>query len=106
MKKLLLILLCVPLIFSCGEKTEDDTVGNNIENIETDNETGRYQVIEKKVAININPYGFLTYSSNAYAPATYKYNYYLLDTKTGEIKLIDFPTLQGANAGDAGVAEE
>ena len=31
MKKLLLLLLCVPLLFSCGEKEEKD---NEIENTE------------------------------------------------------------------------
>jgi hypothetical protein len=34
MKKLLLLLLCVPLIFSCGEKTEE----NNTENTEKQEE--------------------------------------------------------------------
>jgi len=56
-KKILLSLLLFPLLFSCG-------------NIETDNETGRYQVIEKLI---YNP-----------TPCTY----YLLDT-TGDLTEID-----------------
>ncbi|MDC0202022.1 hypothetical protein OAJ56_02140 [Flavobacteriales bacterium] len=49
MKKLLLILLCVPLIFSCGEKEE-----KNEENIQKEEK----KVIEGYWEIeNVNPYG-------------------------------------------------
>ena len=69
-KKILLSLLCVPLMFSCGEKEDKKEEKNN--------EIGRYQVIEKK---------HNSHKDND----TYWHTYYLLDTKTGEIRLIDFP---------------
>ena len=52
-------------------------------NIETDNETGRYQVIEKK------QYKFLEGVNY-----NYHHTYFLLDTKTGEIKKIDFEEIE------------
>jgi len=79
MKKLLLILLCVPLLFiSCNK--DEDTNGNKT-NIDIDN-NGRYQVIERK---EIQWYGVNRQRD------LHDHSYYLLDTKTGEIKLIDFP---------------
>ena len=49
MKKLLLILLCVPLIFSCGENTEE----NNTENTEKkeENDDNVVVIVKKKISI-------------------------------------------------------
>ena len=73
-KKIFFLILLVPFLFSCGNIETDN---------ETNNETGRYQVIEKK------QYKFLkgvTYN--------YHHTYFLLDTKTGEIKKIDFEEIE------------
>ena len=67
-KKIFFLILLIPLLFSCG-------------NVETDNEIGRYQVIEKK-------------HNASRDNDTYHQTYYLLDTKTGEIKKIDFEEIE------------
>ena len=66
-KKIFFLILLIPLLFSCG-------------NVETDNEIGRYQVIEKK--------------HNSSSNDTYWHTYYLLDTKTGDLSKIDFKEIE------------
>ena len=85
-KKIFFLILLVPLLFSCGNVETDN---------ETDNETGRYQVIERKYELNNNDIrGWEKEYGVGYAPATYHHSYYLLDTKTGEIKEIDFSEIE------------
>ncbi len=58
MKKILLILLCVPLLFSCGEKKDKNTVKNeNNDNISIDVEekTLEEQMIGKWKILNNHP---------------------------------------------------
>ena len=71
-KKIFFLILLVPFLFSCGNIETDN---------ETNNEIGRYQVIEKKHNANRDN-------------DTYHQTYYLLDTKTGEIKKIDFEEIE------------
>ena len=84
MKKLILILLCVPLMFSCGEKNEEKDIKiqaleKRIEELEL-NGGGRYQseiIIEKRRTSRGNPFdkddGYLVTVT------------YITDTKTGEV---------------------
>ena len=88
-KKIFFLILLVPLLFSCG-------------NVETDNETGRYQVIEKRSpqAESTIPgrYTDLIHPgedrSTPFRIYVDYYEYYLLETKTGEIKKIDFEEIE------------
>ena len=74
-KKIFFLTLLVPFLFSCGNiETEN----------ETDNEIGRYQVIERKEQLNKN-YSYISSVWEmeygvGYTPATYNHSYYLLDT--------------------------
>ena len=75
-KKRIVVLLCGSLFISCG----------NIETEKGDglfeNDSGRYTVVERKR--NIRSFG----------PGDYSHDYYLLDTKTGDLSKIDFEEIE------------
>ena len=91
MKKLLLLLLCVPLMFSCGEKKKeekkDNTEENKEKNEENDNEIKSLQRInlnDKDVLVSDDnknwiksrdvkpkPYSYLSYKNQSYTGIVY-----------------------------------
>ena len=83
-KKIFFLILLVPFLFSCGNIETDN---------ETNNETGRYQVIEKRESKLQTP-EYWSISNKSSVTTVWFYNYYLLDTKTGEIKKIDFEEIE------------
>jgi len=76
-KKTILSLLCVSLFISCG----------NIETEKGDglfeNDSGRYTVVERKINVH-----------KGFYRGDYSHEYYLLDTKTGDLSKIDFEEIE------------
>jgi hypothetical protein len=82
MRKVLLILLCVPLMFSCGEKANNEKdikikeLENRIEELESNEASGRFQSVTVKEMVPV--YGVKVEKSVTY----------VTDTKTGDVERI------------------